>query len=132
MTLTSPFIDLPSPLGVILARLPVTSSPVNPLVQRAPVSPWLFPGRIPGQPMTAAGMARRLAAAGISVRASRNTALITLAADLPVKVLSDLLGISTTTSVLWARQAARDWNGYIAAVTEVRGGHLGRPPWSSR
>jgi len=65
--LTSPFIDLPSPLGGILARLPVTSSPVNPLVQRAPVSPWLFLGRIPGQPMTAAGMARRLAAVGISV-----------------------------------------------------------------
>jgi hypothetical protein len=58
------------------------------------------------------------------VRASRNTALITLAADLPVKVLSDLLGINIATSVLSARQAARDWNGYVAALPETPPRHL--------
>jgi hypothetical protein len=33
----------------------------------------------------------------------------------PTPILSDLLGISTTTAIRWADLAARDWNSYIAS-----------------
>ncbi|WP_245400227.1 hypothetical protein [Nocardia albiluteola] len=46
--------------------------------------------------------------------ASRNTAMITLAADLPAAVLADLLGLHPVTAVRWARAAKRDWHSYLA------------------
>ncbi len=45
----------------------------------------------------------------------RNSALITLAADLPPSVLSSLLGISLTSALKWTRRAGCDWNSYLAS-----------------
>jgi hypothetical protein len=44
---------------------------------------WLFPGRQPGTPMHPAHLARRLGELGIDCRASRNTVLLHLAAEVP-------------------------------------------------
>jgi len=48
------------------------------------------------------------------VRGGRNTALISLAGDLPAPVPADLLGLSITTGVRWTRYAKRDWESYLA------------------
>ncbi len=42
---------------------------------------WLFPGRRPDTPMRPTHLARRLGKLGVDCRASRNTALLQLAAD---------------------------------------------------
>jgi hypothetical protein len=65
----------------------------------------------------AAGTGRWAGVPAASVRASRNAALIALAADLPTTVVSDLLGLNITTAVNWTRRAGRDWHSYLAAET---------------
>lgn len=51
---------------------------------------------------------------GIFVRAARNTALCTLAEDLPAPILADLLGMHITTAVRWTKLVKRDWTHYLA------------------
>ena len=75
---------------------------------------WLFPGRIPGQPIHARSLTARLSRHGITTHAARNTAIGTLAAELPAPVLADL-NINTATS--WTRSTGRDWTEYLAART---------------
>jgi L-alanine-DL-glutamate epimerase-like enolase superfamily enzyme len=55
-----------------------------------------------------------------SARASRNTALMDLAAQLPAKVLHDLLGIPINTATAWAHQAGASRAGYAADVSRRR------------
>jgi hypothetical protein len=74
----------------------------------------LFPGRVPDQPVARAPFGKRLRTYGISARAARNTALITMAADLPAPLLADLLGLHIATAVRWAGYARRDWESYLA------------------
>ncbi|SED63087.1 Site-specific recombinase XerD [Amycolatopsis tolypomycina] len=77
---------------------------------------WLFPGGLPGQALHPLTLARRLRDVGIPSRGSRNTAMIELAATLPAKILSELLGISTDSATRWAALAGTDGNGYAAEL----------------
>ncbi|MEU4351801.1 hypothetical protein [Streptomyces sp. NPDC023838] len=52
---------------------------------------------------------------GLPVIPLRNSALITLATDLPPSVLSSLPAISLTSALKWTRRAGRDWNTYLAS-----------------
>jgi hypothetical protein len=83
-------------------------------------SKWLFPGLLPGRPITPARLADRLRALGIPARAGRRAALIDLAARLPAAVLADLLGLHPTTAVSWMHQAGADWNRYAAELARDR------------
>ncbi|MFJ6843200.1 hypothetical protein ACIQRE_11075 [Streptomyces griseoluteus] len=47
--------------------------------------------------------------------ASRNTALMALASDLPAPILSEMLGIHINTAVEWVGHVKRDWAAYLAA-----------------
>jgi hypothetical protein len=76
----------------------------------------LFPGRSAHGNVNASVISKRLKEQGIHTRASRNAALIALAADLPASVLSELFGISITSALQWTRRASRDWNTYVAAT----------------
>jgi hypothetical protein len=77
---------------------------------------WLFPGSgNPGRPMAAGTLSRRLLEHGIDARSTRNTALLTLAADLPAPVLADLLGLHVDTASRWVTYAKQDWSAYLAA-----------------
>lgn len=78
------------------------------------VSPWLFPGRLPTQPIGPGGLGVRLKQIGIATRTVRTTALIELAAQLPAAVLADFIGIHPETAVTWSKIAGRDWNAYPA------------------
>lgn len=75
---------------------------------------WLFPGGRAGYPISRAQLSRRLAAAGVDVRAARNGALLQLAGEVPPIVLADLLGISINAAVRWVRVASGDWSNYVA------------------
>ncbi len=112
-------VPVPEPLGDLLTELirngrayTGTGSPTT--------SPWLFPGGLPGKPITASRLGQRLRTLGISAQAGRRAALTDLAAQLPAAVLADLLGLAPTTAVKWMRQAGGDWSGYAAELARAR------------
>src|SRR5438874_2543305 len=83
-------------------------------------SPWLFPGGMPGQPITPSRLGERLRALGIRAMPGRRAALIDLAAQLPAAVLADCLNLSPGTAVRWMHQAGADWNRYAADIARTR------------
>jgi hypothetical protein len=56
-------------------------------------------------------------------RTAPNAALISLAGDLPVPILADVLGLHTATAEQWAHLANRDWAAYIAERVIVGRSH---------
>jgi hypothetical protein len=84
------------------------------------VSPWLFPGGMPGQPITPSRLGERLRTIGIRAMPGRRAALIDLAAQLPAAVLADALNLSPGTAVRWMHQAGADWNRYAADIARSR------------
>ena len=75
---------------------------------------WLFPGRHPGRHLVRESFRAKLVAAGIRPGRSRNTAMFTLAGQVPAPVLAELIGVADKTAVKWAALAARDWSAYVA------------------
>jgi hypothetical protein len=116
VTLSGPEIAVPPSLAAILTRLPV-SGPfprTRPLIGGDTLG-WLFPGSAATGHLNAATMSKRLKAHGIPTRQARNAALIAMAGELPISLVSDLFGISISTAINWARRAGKDWNAYLAA-----------------
>lgn len=112
-------IPVPEPLGVILTELirtgrthTGTGSPLT--------TPWLFPGGLPGRPVTASRLGQRLNTLGIYAMAGRRATLTDLAAHLPAAVLADLLHMAPGTAVRWMHQAGGDWSGYAAELARTR------------
>jgi hypothetical protein len=110
---------VPDPLGVILTELiragrshVGTGSPAS--------TPWLFPGGLPGRPITPARLGQRLRTLGIHAMAGRRAALTDLAARMPAAVLADLLHLAPGTAVHWMHQAGADWNRYAADLARTR------------
>jgi hypothetical protein len=85
-----------------------------------PQTHWLFSGVHPGRPLTSTGLRRTLAELGVHLRAARNTALMTLAEDLPASILAELLGLNIGTAVRWTKLAQRDWTDYLAVRAHTR------------
>ncbi len=84
------------------------------------ITPWLFPGGMPGQPITASRLGERLRTLGIRAMPGRRAALIDLAAQLPAAILADSLNLSPGTAVRWMHQAGADWNRYAAHIARSR------------
>ena len=108
-------VPVPDSLGRILTDLirtgrshTGTGSPIT--------SPWLFPGGMPGRPITPSRPGERLRTLGVRAMPGRRAALIDLAAQLPAAVLADSLNLSPGTAVRWMHQAGADWNRYAAGI----------------
>jgi hypothetical protein len=106
-------IVLPPPLDALMSDL-IATRRGNTLLDTP--GTWLFPGRHPGKPSTAGGLALELRNVGVRPRQHRNTALFSLAAQLPAAVLARMLGIHIDVAVQWQRASAGDWNAYAADV----------------
>jgi hypothetical protein len=107
---------LPPRLGAIMGEL-ADRPPTRLMIHHGPDAPrWLFPGRVPGQPIDNHSLTNRLNRHGISARPARNGALMALAADLPAAIIADLLGMHINTAIRWVKYAGRDWADYLAAV----------------
>lgn len=63
--------------------------------------------------MGAARPSQRILRHGVDVRAARDTALSTLASNLPAPILSQILGRHINTAVDWVKYAKRDWTTYV-------------------
>jgi hypothetical protein len=87
----------PEPLGKLLLQLATDGKThVGIDTPARAQSRWLFPGGMPGRPITASRLADRLRTLGIPTQAGRRAALTDLAAHLPAAVLADLLGLHPT------------------------------------
>ena len=73
---------------------------------------WLFSGRVAGRPIDEQVLSRRLKRIGVDCGATRRTALLQLAGQMPAAVVADLLGINILTATKWAETAGRPWVDY--------------------
>ncbi|MGH9379221.1 MAG: hypothetical protein ACRD2Z_01205 [Thermoanaerobaculia bacterium] len=104
---------VPEPLASLLGRLPWRRQ-VGPSGKVPGASEWLFPGRQAGRHLHPEYLRSRLGALGIDCRASRNAALLQLAAQVPAAVLADTLNLHPNTAVRWVKTASGDWSRYAA------------------
>ena len=113
-------VDIPEPLASLVANIAATGRSDHVGIGNPTTSTrWLFPGHLPGRPITASRLGARLGPLGIDARAARRAALIQLAAQLPAPVLADSLGITTATATDWVRAAGGDWAIYAAATART-------------
>jgi hypothetical protein len=106
-------IELPDAIATLILRL-VNDRHGYAAIHR-PDAGWLFPGALPGRPLTAKHLQVRLSRLGINLRAARTTVLIDFAGELAPTVIADTLGLSAGAAVRWVKAAAGDWNGYAAS-----------------
>jgi hypothetical protein len=111
-------IPVPDSLGRILTELLRAGRAYTGIGSPA-TSRWLFPGGMPGRPITASRLGERLRALGVKALPGRRAALIDLAAQLPAAVLADSLNLSPGTAVRWMHQAGADWNHYAADIART-------------
>jgi hypothetical protein len=107
-------LPLPPKLANLLKQLADTPHTAARLSRGDSTSHWLFPGLTPGRPTSQLAFTHKLRNLGINARTARNAALISLANELPVPILANVLGLATTTAERWAHLAKRDWAAYIA------------------
>jgi hypothetical protein len=112
-------IPVPEPLGTLLDTL-ARHGRSHVGIGSPATTRWLFPGGLPGHPITPARLADRLRALGIPTQATRRAALTDLAAKLPAAILAELLNLHPTTAVHWTRQATSDWSRYAAEIAHDR------------
>jgi hypothetical protein len=95
-------IRLPEPLDHLVTDLAEQRRGFA-LLNRDRPSHWLFPGGIPGQPLSAQQLGHRLRRTlGIRLLGGRTAALLDLSTQLPTSLISRLLGISERTATRWA------------------------------
>jgi hypothetical protein len=117
---------VPEPLGTHVTALVGTGRAHHIGIGSVAQSRWLFPGHLPGRPITALRLGQRLAVFGIDARAARRAAQAQLATQVPAVVLADTLGIAVATAVDWVHAAGGDW-AKDAAVTAANIGPASKP-----
>jgi hypothetical protein len=110
-------IDLPEKLGPAVLELIHAGRSYTGL--GSPNSRWLFPGLLPGKPITASRLGERLRKLGITALPGRRSSMIHLAGHLPAAVLADLLNLAPSTALRWMHQAGADWTRYAAALAQT-------------
>ncbi|MEU9472855.1 hypothetical protein AB0D78_41085 [Streptomyces avermitilis] len=109
---------LPPRLAEFLRHL-AEQPQLRPQLSRVHPDPrWLFPGMVPGKPISTHGMTQKLNRHGIPVPTARNAALAALAADLPSPILADVTGMHRHTALRWVTYARRNWAEYLTARAE--------------
>ncbi|CAL9325997.1 XRE family transcriptional regulator [Streptomyces sp. SudanB182_2057] len=107
---------LPPKLALLIEEQiaqPVTDSRMR--QQLDDTNGYLFPGKAPGRPRSAAATHHLLNECGLPVRSARNTAMIEAVTSLPPIVVADLFGIHPNTAQKWANYTKDDWSAYLAA-----------------
>lgn len=106
---------LPPPLDELITSLPI-AKPFGAASTLADER-WLFPGKRAGHHQHPASLMGRLYRLGITTRASRNVAMLHLAATVPPAVFASLIGISAGAATKWAEYAGANWTTYAAIRT---------------
>jgi hypothetical protein len=116
---------LPPPLDALVTSLPITK-PFGAASTLADAR-WLFPGKWAGHHQHPTSLMGRLNKLGIITRASRNAAMLHLAATVPPAVCASLIGISTGAATRWAEYAGSNWTTYAAIRGQLPASTRQRP-----
>ncbi|HEY6277285.1 MAG TPA: hypothetical protein VIX86_13250 [Streptosporangiaceae bacterium] len=108
---------LPPRLASLIRQLASQPASATALTRLAGPPRWLFPGNDPTRPASHAHLCTGLSRHGITTHAARNTAVGTLAAELPAPVRASITGLNINTATSWTRSTGRDWTQYLAART---------------
>ncbi len=84
-----------------------------------PGTDWLFPGRRPGEHVTALALRLRLNQLGIG-KSARVGALDYLLAEIPSAVVASVTGYNANTTATRVAVTGNDWAGYVALKRQVR------------
>ncbi len=103
---------LPPPLDALVTSLPI-AKPFG-AARTLADERWLFPGKWAGHHQHPASLMGRLNKLGITTRASRNAAMLHLAATVPPAVFASLIGISAGAATKWTEHAGGNWTTYAA------------------
>jgi len=114
-----PLLLLP-PLDALVTSLPI-AKPFGAASTLADER-WLFPGKWAGHHQHPTSLMGRLNKLGIITRASRNAALLHLAATVPPAVFASLIGISIGAATNWAEYAGSNWTTYAAIRGQLPAG----------
>ena len=106
-------IRLPPPLDAHIAAL-MQRHRARTVSEMTNDEAWLFPGAMPGRPLHASTLGRRLSELGVATTVHRQAALAHLAATMPAAIVADLLGVSIATATRLAQLTGRPWSDYIA------------------
>lgn len=115
------YITVPEPLAGLLTELIDTGRRYLGIGTPIAPSPWLFPGHLPGRPLTPSRLGERLRTVGLRALPGRRATMLQLAAEVPAAVLADLLHLSAGTATHWTRDAGGDWARYAASIALTRG-----------
>jgi len=113
---TAPVV-LPEPLAALVVEL-VATRKGNTILDTTAATPWLFPGRRHGQPLSPDYLGQRLKRIDIHAGRDRSTALFALATEIPAAILARMLGIHIKVAVAWQHASAGDWMNYAADVSQ--------------
>lgn len=113
ITLARHPVELPDHLADLIDTLAETVAANPNAYTRDGRGHYLLPSSRAHHPLHPTTLSRKLTAAGIPSRVSRNHALLALSSDLPAAVLATQLGLSTTTTANWAKLAQRDYTAYL-------------------
>ena len=113
-------VDISEPLATLVTDLATGEHRRHVGIGATATTPWLFPGHLPGRPITPSRLGDRLSPLGIDARAGRRAALLQLGSQLPAPVIADALGITPTTATDWVKAAGGDWANYAAATARTR------------
>lgn len=116
--LTDDPLDVPEPFATLL-RMHLDQRN-NRNTAANPSSTWLFPGAMPGKPLTNDHLVTVLRAAGIPALAIRTGTWLSLARQAPPTVLAQTLGISPHTAMYYANQAGTNFLRYANLKTNPR------------
>jgi hypothetical protein len=107
---------IPAPLDAHITDLIASGRAHHIGIGSTTPSTWLFPGHLPGRPISAYQLGQRLGVYGIDARAARRAAQQQLAAEVPAVVLAEMLGVTINTAVDWVHAAGGNWANYAAAT----------------
>jgi hypothetical protein len=106
LRLGEPPVLLPTPVAELLHQLTQDAE------QHRTGTAWLFPGRLPGQPIAYRTLLRRLRELGFPIGQARITALRQLVQQAPAPVIADALGFHQTTTTRQVTHAGATWSRY--------------------
>ncbi|MCD9589398.1 hypothetical protein [Streptomyces sp. 8ZJF_21] len=104
-------VPVPEPFGQVLRKHAENRGPYSIATNRS--SPWLFPGRCPGQHIHSTYLMNSLRASNIPLVGSRIAALRALVSEIPPAIAAQAIGYTAQCAERHAQVSGTTWTNYI-------------------
>lgn len=114
-------LELPSPVAQLMEQLAVVAKASSRARTRTGEGYYLFASsRRSREPVHPTTLGRKLAEAGVHPQASRNSAMLALASEMPAAVVATQMGLTAQTTTRWAQFSQRDSIEYLTARAQEK------------